>query len=57
MIADILWVFPNKSEDRVEGYEIDELMAWHARAISRKQADWSATQTAMMGALAMLVRR
>lgn len=57
MIADILWVFPSKTEDRVEGYEIGELMDWHERAVARKQADWKAMQTAMLGAMTALRRR
>lgn len=56
MIADILWVFPGRSEDRVEALDIDELMAWHARAVDRKKADWLAMQGAMRAALAQLGR-
>jgi len=52
-----LWVFPGKSEERVEAYEIDELMVWHQRAVTRKKADWSAMQTAMTRALMAPTRR
>jgi hypothetical protein len=56
VIADILWVFPGKTEERVEAMFIGDLMDWHARAVSRKQADWNAMQAAMLGALAALRR-
>lgn len=42
-----MWVFPGCSLERAEEMGIDELLAWHGRAVERKQIDLSATQNAI----------
>lgn len=42
-----MWVLPGLSAERLEGMELDELLAWHGRAVERKQLDLSATSNAI----------
>ena len=55
MIADILWVFPGISEERLEALPLDQLIKRHGQAVERKQSDrnaLAATMAALVGAMA-----
>jgi hypothetical protein len=54
VIADILWVFPGISEERLEALPLDQLLKRHGQAVDRKQSDRNAlieTMTALLGAM------
>ena len=57
VVADLLWIFPGLSLDRIEAMTIPETMAWHERAITRKRADFQGQQAAVRELLAAMTRR
>jgi hypothetical protein len=39
VIADILWVFPGMSEERIEALPLEQLLKRHEQSVERKTAD------------------
>jgi hypothetical protein len=57
VIADILWVFPGISEERLEALPLDQLLARHGQAVERKQSDRTALAETMAALLAAMAGR
>jgi hypothetical protein len=55
VIADILFVFPGMSEERLEALELEPLLKRHEQAIARKLSDREALSHAIAAAVAALI--